>query len=197
MASLFDTLQAGAMRAGVTARTDQSKKWFRKRVAEIGSVRPQRVLKDDALDQSASRQISGNMYMYFYDPKHKKTLPYYDRFPLTIMVEPAEGGFYGLNLHYLSPLVRAKFLDQLMATAPKTVTDRSRLKLRYDLLQSTKKYKEFQPCFKHYLADHIKGRPVRVPMSEWEIAIFLPTEQFKKVKKETVWRYSRKQYSGR
>jgi hypothetical protein len=39
--------------------------------------------------------------------------------------------------------------------------------------------------------------PVRVPMSEWEIAIFLPVEQFAKVKKETVWRYSRKQYSGK
>ena len=143
-----------------------------------------------------SREIAGNMYMYFYDPKHKATLPYYDRFPLTIMVEPAPGGFYGLNLHYLAPGVRAKFLDELMKTAPKTITDKSRLKLRYDLLQSTKKFKEFEPCFKHYLMNQVKGRLVRVPMTEWEIAIFLPVEQFKKVKKESVWRYSRKQYTG-
>ena len=136
------------------------------------------------------------MYMYFYDPKHKKTLPYYDRFPLTIMIEPAPGGFYGLNLHYLAPGVRAKFLDELMKTAPKNITDKSRLKLRYELLQSTKKFKEFEPCFKHYLVNHVKGKMVRVPMTDWEIAIFLPTEQFKKVKKESVWRYSRKQYSG-
>jgi hypothetical protein len=32
-------------------------------------------------------------------------------------------------------------------------------------------------------------------MTEWEIAIFLPTEEFKKVKAESVWRYSRKQYA--
>jgi len=138
------------------------------------------------------------MYMYFYDPKHKATLPYYDRFPLIIMVEPAEGGFYGLNLHYLAPGVRARFLDELMNTAPKKVGENSRLtKMRYDLLKGVKKYKEFQPCFKHYLTSQIKGRMVRVPMTEWEIAIFLPTEQFKKVKAETVWRYSRKQYTGK
>lgn len=195
MANLFDTLQAGAQRAGITARTKESKDWFRRKVNQLGDIRPREILKDEALDP-ASNQIAGSMYMYFYDPKHKKTLPYYDKFPMVIMVEPAPGGFYGLNLHYLSPTVRARFLDALMDTAPKKITDKSRLKLRYDLLQSTKKFKEFEPCFKHYLTSQIKGRPVRVPMSEWEIAIFLPVEQFKKVKKETVWRYSRKQYSG-
>ena len=195
MASLFDTLQAGAQRAGIMQQTKQSKNWFRKQVNALGDVSPRKLLKDDALEPS-SKEIAGNMYMYFYDPKHKKTLPYYDRFPLVIMVEPAPGGFYGLNLHYLAPGVRARFLDALMDTAPKNIKDTSRLKLRYDLLQSTKKFKEFQPCFKHYLNSQIKGQPVRVPMSEWEIAIFLPVEQFAKVKKESVWRYSRKQYNG-
>jgi hypothetical protein len=194
MASLFDTLQANAQRAGIKARTDKSRNWFRKKVKELGDVSPTKVLKDDALDPVSS-EIAGNMYMYFYDPKYKKELPYYDRFPLTIMIEPAPGGFYGLNLHYLAPGVRARFLDALMETAPKTMTDRSRLKLRYNLLKSTQKFKEFEPCFKHYLTDKIKGRLVRVPMTEWEIAIFLPTEQFKKASKDTVWRNSRKLYS--
>jgi len=195
MASLFDTLQAGAQRAGIQARTKESKNWFRKNVKALGEVSRRKLLEDDALDPSA-KEIAGSMYMYFYDPKHKATLPYYDRFPMVIMVEPAPGGFYGLNLHYLAPGVRARFLDALMDTAPKKINDKSRLKLRYDLLQSTKKFKEFEPCFKRYLNSQIKGQPVRVPMSEWEIAIFLPVEQFAKVKKESVWRYSRKQYNG-
>jgi hypothetical protein len=44
--------------------------------------------------------------------------------------------------------------------------------------------------------DHVKSPIRRVPMTEWEIAIFLPVEQFAKVKKESVWRYSRKQYQS-
>ena len=191
MASLFDTLQAQAFRAGVTARTNASKKWFQANVKKLGQVNRTSLLKDDALEPTA-RNIAGNMYMYFYDPKYKDELPYYDRFPLTIMVEPAKGGFYGLNLHYLKPTVRAAFLDELMKTAPQKITDKSRIRARYKLLASSKKYKEFKPCFKHYLTEHIKSKLVRVPMSEWEVAIFLPTEQFKKKGKAAIWADSNK-----
>jgi len=190
MASLFDTLQAQAQRAGVTARTKESKKWFEKKVGELSKVSRTKVLKDSALDKT-TRTLPGSMYMYFYDPKHKKTLPYYDRFPLTIFVEPAKDGFYGLNLHYLRPDIRAEFLDQLMRTAPNKVTDTTRLtKMRYSLLQGVRKYKEFKPCFKHYLGKHVKSQFSRVPMTDWEIAIFLPTEQFVKSAKTSVWKDS-------
>jgi len=190
MASLFDTLQAQAQRAGVTARTKESKKWFEKKVGELSKVSRTKVLKDSALDKT-TKTLPGSMYMYFYDPKHKKTLPYYDRFPLTIFVEPAKDGFYGLNLHYLRPDIRAEFLDQLMKTAPNKVTDKTRLvKMRYSLLQGVRKYKEFKPCFKHYLGKHVKSQFSRVPMTDWEIAIFLPTEQFIKSAKTSVWKDS-------
>lgn len=195
MASLFDTLELQAFRAGITARTDASKKWFQANVKKIGQVNRTSLLKDDALDP-VSKTLWGNMYMYFYDPKHKDTLPYYDRFPLILMVEPAPGGFYGLNLHYLNPRVRAKFLDQLMKTAPKKITDKSRIRAQYKILQSSKKFKEFKPCFKHYLTEHVKSKIVRVPMAEWEIAIFLPTEQFKGKGKAAIWAESNKIAKG-
>ena len=35
MASLFDTLQTQAFRAGITARTKSSSKWFQKKVGEL------------------------------------------------------------------------------------------------------------------------------------------------------------------
>ena len=196
MASLFDTLQAQAFRAGVSPRTKESQRWFQRRVKKLADVNRRSVLKDDALDPTTKPRV-GDMIMYFYDPKHKATLPYYDRFPLTIMVEPAPGGFFGLNLHYLSPGVRARFLDELMKLGPSKVGETSRLaRLRYKTLASVRKYKEFEPCYKHYLMNHVKSRMVRVPMTEWEIAIFLPTEQFVKVKAASVWRYSRKQYAS-
>jgi hypothetical protein len=196
MASLFDTLQAQAFRAGVTPRTKQSQQWFQRNVKKLGDVSNRDVLKDEALAKTTKPKV-GDMVMYFYDPKHKATLPYYDRFPLAIMVEPAAGGFYGLNLHYLSPGVRARFLDELMKLAPKNMTDTTRLqRMRYNTLKGVKKYKEFEPCFKHYLMSHVKSKIARVPMTEWEIAIFLPTEEFKKVKAQSVWRYSRKTYAS-
>ena len=53
--------------------------------------------------------------------KHKETLPFYDSFPLVIIIGKAKGGFLGMNLHYLPPTLRAKFLDALMENAGKTI----------------------------------------------------------------------------
>ena len=136
---------------------------------------------------------SGSMFKYFYDPKHREKLPYYDMFPLTIMIEPAPDGFYGLNLHYLSPVVRAKFLDKLLETANNKRYDEStRLKLTYQMMKGVNKFKEFKPCFKHYLTKHVNSQIVMVEPPEWEIAIFLPTEQFAKKSKSHVWGQSKR-----
>ena len=190
MASLFDTLQANAFRAGIQARTKDSQKWFQGKLQDMTMPSRQKLLRDPALE-TTERNLIGSMYMYFYDPKHKETLPYYDRFPLTIMVQEAKDGFHGLNLHYLNYNTRAAFLDELMGLAPNKLQNDTRLrKLRYELLQKARKYKEFKPCFKHYLTKHIKTKLTRVPMTEWEIAIFLPVEQFRKANKNTVWKDS-------
>jgi len=192
MASLFDTLQAQAFRAGVSGRTKESIKWFQDKVQGLNRPSVASLMSDDALDPQGTSVI-GEMYMYMYDPKLKKTLPYYDRFPLTIMVDEAPGGFYGINLHYLPPDIRAIFLDKLLALGPKNPKPNSRLtKMRYNLLKGSAKYREFKPCFKHYLAKHVKSKFVRVPITEWEIATFLPVEQFRKANKNTVWTESKK-----
>lgn len=189
--SLFQQLQIGAFRAGVTARTDESRRWFRAKIKELGGINRRSLLKDPAVS-ARNRPKVGSMYMYFYDPKTRDKLPYYDMFPLTIMVEPAPGGFYGLNLHYLSPIVRARFLDKLLETANNNRFDEStRLNINYQMLKSVQKYKEFQPCFKRYLYSQVESRVVIIEPPEWEIAIFLPTEQFQKAAKNKVWKQSK------
>lgn len=195
--SIFDKLSMQAFRAGIKTRTPESEEWFAKKVKELAIPSRQQLLKDDALKQVSTPQV-GDMYFYFYDPKHKETLPYYDRFPLTVVVQPAPGGFYGLNLHYLHPVARYRFLSELMKLTPANkIDDTTRLKkLRYDLLKGVQKYREFQPCFKHYLATNVKSQFARVPMTDWEIAVFLPVQQFKKKSAQVVWAESRKQYRG-
>ena len=98
MASLFDTLQLQAFRSGVEARTNKSRLWFQRKVKELGTVNRTALMKDDALKKVSKPQI-GDMVMYFYDPKTKEDLPFYDRFPLTIMVQPAPGGFHLSLIH--------------------------------------------------------------------------------------------------
>lgn len=155
------------------------------------------ILNDTALKKRAAPRI-GEMHMFVYDPKLKDELPYYDMFPLVIMVGPAEGGFYGLNLHYLHPLVRAAFLDKLTDTMlVNKGSESARLRITYEMLKKAARFAPFGPCFKHYLFDHVRTKFSKVGVEEWPIAIYLPTEHFAKANKQKVWRDSAKSYLGR
>jgi hypothetical protein len=156
MASIFAKIQDRAERAGIVPYTEKSREWFMQRLRKMSNVTSQRVLADDRLNRM-KRPLIGRMFMFLYDPKWKNTLPYYDRFPLILMVGPAEGGFYGLNLHYLSPRNRAVFFD----------------------------------CFKHYLYKNVQSHTVEIPPSEWEIALFMPTEDFVGEKNRNIWNKSK------
>ena len=188
---LFDKLEQEAFRAGIAARTKESMAWFQDRVSNVNVSRAA-LLKDGP---TRARQVYGSMYNFQYDPKTKQTLPYYDRFPLVIPVQPAKKGFHGMNLHYIAPNIRAQFLDSLMDITNNDKYDRStKFKLTYQILKRATQYRFFKPCFKHYLSEHIQSKLLLIEPQDWEIAIFLPTESFRKVSKDSVWKESRSKF---
>jgi len=190
--SLFDKLKTELAGAGIQQRTKESQDWFVNRVRGIRRINEVNFLKDPNLVRK-TRFFPGYMYHFTYDPKTKETLPFYDTFPLILAVAPAPGGFYGINLHYLKPLTRVVLLDKLMDIVNKTEFDeKTRFKLNYSVLSNARRFKEFAPCFKHYLTTNITSRLMMVPSQEWETAIFLPTEKFEGAKKNQVWADSRR-----
>lgn len=195
MSNLFYNLEIEAFRKGLTLRTKESRDWFRKRVANLRPDRSQ-LMKEEPI-RLKQKEVIGNMYMFFYDPKHKETLPYYDSFPLVIVVGPAEGGFYGLNLHYLPATLRAKFLDSLLEITNNRLYDEStKFQVSYNMLQRASKMKYFKPCFKHYLNEHVRSRFAMVEAPEWEIATFLPTADWQKSNAAAVYRDSKRKING-
>ena len=191
MSNIFDRLEKQAFRAGITPRTEASRKWFAGKAKNMRNIKREALMKEDQL-KKRTRSVVGGMYMFFYDPKHKDTLPYYDRFPLIIMVGKAKGGFYGINLHYLPPTLRLKFFSRLMdIQSDKRLSDDAKIGITYEMLKGSSKYKEFAPCFKHYLTKHVQGNFAEVPVPEWEIAVFLPTADFRKANPYKVYYDSR------
>ena len=196
MSNLFQKLELEAFRAGINPRTQESRDWFRRRVQRLTRINRDALMREDEINKTASNSY-GSMFMYFYDPKHKNKLPYYDRFPLTIPVEPADGGFRGINLHYLPPVLRAKFLDALLnVTNNKKYDDTTKFRLTYRLLKGARNMRYFKPCLKHYLLEHVRSRFAEVPAPEWEIATFLPTAQWTKASAGRVYQDSRKAING-
>ena len=60
---------------------------------------------------------NGGVFQYVYDPKHRDTLPYYDKFPLIIPIEMTKNGWLAINLHYLPPMIRAVIFDDILKYA--------------------------------------------------------------------------------
>ena len=187
MPSILDPLVDKA--AGVRKGT----RWYQQAVASIADrVSARRLMSQGKLN---GRPSIGRLNMFFYDPKYKKTLPYYDTFPLAIIVGKAPGGFHALNLHYLPPKVRAIFLDKLNdVTNNQKFDDSTKFKITYKLLQSTKNYKYFAPCYKHYLTPNVTSNVMKVNAAEWNIAIFLQTAAFRKKSQRYIWGQSRRKY---
>lgn len=191
MPSLFSKIQSDAERTGFLPRTRESRNWFLRKVQSLSNISPAKILNDDSV-QTRGKPLIGRMFMFLYDPKYKETLPYYDRFPLILMIGPAKGGFYGLNLHYLPPRQRAVFFDRLMDHMNnKKLDETTRFKLSYNMLNSTAKLRAYAPCFKHYLNKHVVSKTVEVFPKEWEIALFLPTEKFMGENKAKIWQKTR------
>ena len=196
MSNLFQTLELEAFRKGIAPRTEQSREWFMTRARELRGIDRNKLMKEEPV-QIRNQTAIGNMYMFFYDAKHKETLPYYDKFPLVIVIGPAKGGFMGLNLHYLPLPLRAKFLDALLDVLNnKRYDETTKFRVSYDMLQHVSKMKYFKPCIKHYLTDHVKSRFSKVLAPEWEIATFLPTADWQGARASKVYADSRRIING-
>lgn len=132
----------------------------------------------------------GRLYMYVYDPKHKDTLPYYDVFPMTFIMDFYNDGFLGMNMHYLPPLLRARLMEELLKHQKRTTRKGKKeeyLNISYAILKAAGANKYFKPTIKRYLFDHVRSPFAEVLEPQWENAIFMPVEQFRKKTRAEVW----------
>jgi hypothetical protein len=178
VAYVFDTVLTKGMQAGqVPARTRDAREWYRDTARDV-NVTPNRLMRGNQSKFTRNTE-PGNMLLFSYDPKTKKKLPYYDTFPLIFVVGPAEGGFFGLNMHYLPLKQRAILMDALYETASDSRYDAgTRLKINYSILSKASRFKLFKPCLKHYLNSQVKSRFMQIDSVEWDIALFLPLQRF-------------------
>ena len=142
----------------------------------------------------SSMPMIGMLYFFTYAPKHAKTLPYYDTFPCVIPINYQKGGMLGINFHYLPPLLRASLLDALLSIKAHTAHNGrpdDYFKISYDYLKGFSKSNIVKPTIKRYLFSHVRSNFAHIRSEEWENAIMLPVEQFKKANKREVWADSR------
>ena len=165
----------------------KSTDWYREKIREFGTPKALDLIRDG---KQATRPFFGRLNMFFYDPKLKAKLPYYDRFPLVLPLENYSDGFLGLNFHYLPIPLRMRLLDRVVDFSNNTKFDEStRLNVSYNQLKNVRL---IRPTIKRYLAGKVKSRFRRVDADEFTVATLLPVARFKKGSQAEVYRDSRK-----
>tara|TARA_B100001287_G_C22517752_1_gene451277 strand:- start:128 stop:655 length:528 start_codon:yes stop_codon:yes gene_type:complete len=153
--------------------------WYRNKIKELGAkVSSRRLINQGPLRRQPS---VGKLNFFFYDPKLKNFLPYYDRFPLVLPIGSAPGGFLGINFHYLPIALRVRLLEAL-DNKNLTAADYSSLK-RINLIK---------PTIKHYLTNHVRSGFLRIEEEDFLPACLLPVQQFQKASMAKVHSDSRR-----
>jgi hypothetical protein len=197
MTSKLTDLAEEKKQAGHKTMSKDAVSWLQKKIDEIKrpSAIPNTIKGEVSRNKQPGQLRIGMLYCYYYDPKTKDDLPYWDRFPMVLILEKYNDGFLGLNLHYLPVRYRVAFLQKLMKYAQLTPEqDIRRMRISYDILQSTRRFAEFRPCLKRYLYSHLRSRILMIEPNEWDVATMLPIQQFRGAKPQKVWMDSVKEY---
>lgn len=174
---LLDALSKGAPES--VAKATQ---WFKKTASNLKPSEEKKKLGQQKIGKPlpTSKGFVGRMYTFAYNPlpESKAKLPYYDRLPLIFLIEPAKGGFLGINLHYLSPKYRQVLLNRMFESylSDKDMDDETRLKINYKILKGVSKLKWGIPCIRRYKNSGVRSNIALIPSKEWNTAIYLPTK---------------------
>jgi len=193
---IFKQLIYQGVSAGMApARTKEARTWYRdaaQQVEGMSSLTPSKVIRSFESKRRVNEMKPGYMYLFKYDPKTKLDLPYYDTFPLIFPIESYPDGFLGINMHYLPYVLRAKLMDALYGIATdKKYNEKTKILATYRILKGASKYNAFKPTVKRYLNSHVRSQFLEIRAPEWDIALFLPLERFKKSDKASIWADSR------
>lgn len=171
---------------------ERSYRWFQNQVRNLATATTSRSLMSNT-QQLANSIMPGEMYLFFYDPKHKETLPYYDKFPLVLPFREVKDGFYGINLHYMPYMMRFKLLKALSdLTTDDKLDNKTKITISWKILQRFSSIAPLKNIVKHYLYNHVQSRFLKIGYPDWLTASQLPIEMFEKANKTKVWNDTRR-----
>ena len=159
-------------------RKEFAKEWM-KRTKDNQSKRSRtrKSILTNADRHEEGRLKIGSMYLQTYDALTKNKLPYWDFFPLVLPFEYTSNGFYGLNLHYVPPKLRAQILDEIL----KYKANGDLRNPTANLIRNLARMPIVKPAIHRYLYSQIVGMPAKIEIEEWEQTIYLPLADWRSV----------------
>ena len=143
-----------------------------------------------------SRFLPGQMVFFKYKPQDQRFLSSnaaYDVFPLVIITEVHRDGFEGINLHFIAQKWRKQLFNAIEKSLPvRHSGDESltRLGATYRRIRGPKKFKFFKPCYRRYVREGFRKKPIQIPSQFWDVLVDIDLALFVKGRKMGVRRMS-------
>lgn len=139
------------------------------------------------LIRTPNKALLGAMFFMVYDAKWKTELPFWDMFPLFVLIGKYGDRWLGLNLHYLPYAWRVNVAKQLMTRFS------SKKRLQYkDILSAIKDSKvplgALYFCIRQYLFSHIRSEVYMFNRMNYSTMIENLQPKFKKASESTVYK---------
>ena len=150
-----------------------------------------------------SRFMPGQMVFFKYKPQDKRFIGSdnaYDVFPLVIITNVHKNGFEGLNLHFIAKKWRRQLFTAIENSLPLRKTGDSRLTrlgATYERLNGPRKFAFFRPCYRHYMIQGFRKRPILIPHEFWDVLVDVDLALFVKGRKMGIRRMAYNSVIGR
>lgn len=170
--------------------------WFKQKIKDLHL----QTIPHNVGHSVTNKPLIGHMFLFNYDAKMKRELPYWDTYPLVLPFNIKSDRFWGLNLHYLPPDYRLMLLAALnKLVVDSKISKQKRMELSWQLIQESSRLNVIKPTVHQYLltGNHVQSKFLLIDSEEWYNAALLPFEAFKsydaksdrfvKFDKRTVW----------
>lgn len=149
----------------------QSKEWYRSNIFFSRSMKyeknPTSMITDernDEVDEMGGRDQNivrpfpklFSLMFYEYRAKTRRDLPFYDKYPLSFILDFQPNSFFAVNLHYYSPEQRVSIAQSL----------------------SLNKIPRFEKGAHKYLLSEVRSPFLDFDVREWDTICLLPIEEF-------------------
>lgn len=181
---------------GLNLDDDRATRWLANNLSKIKTTMKQDTFIDSSKTAVKKDIFPGRMFFFGYSPKTQDKLQFWDEFPVVVVICPAQGGFLGLNLHYLNPSRRANFLNALIKYVddPKYIANKNQsatMEIDYGILKNVARLRAYRPCIKRYYYKHVVTKVSFIPPTEWKTVPFFPLDRFVGASRADVWRLAR------
>ncbi len=197
--------------------------WFKKKLKKASDKKKPSKGELASLDDVGKKMRMFHLYAHVYSAKYKDTLEVWDAFPLYFPID-VKGSKHGsgakihaLNIHYLKPADRIKFIGEIKAILIKEaekggydveeLEDLNAIALG-KITKVVGKYinkvymsgggsagRNIRAAYRSYLFSNIKSKITKIKISEWEKAAMAILPAFRKMGPAGAYKHTQDQYN--